>query len=354
MQEDITLEYLSRKDTILANVLDCIFDGVYITDKERKILFWNKGAEEITGHNAKEVMGSHCYDDILNHIDQNGVLLCKTRCPLAKTIETGESIQAKVYPLHKSKKRFPVMTHIGPITDKNGNIIAGIEVFRDISKEEDLRILQEKFNNLIKKYVSSTAYEIIMEQIHTGVQSSAYIKDLTILYLDIIGFTTFSEKYPPEDTIKMLNDLFGICEVITKECYGDIDKFIGDALMAVFIDANDAIKASKTILFNALPELNKIRIEENKEPINLRIGINSGMVIQGDIGTIERKDLTVIGDVVNTSERIEEECESNSILISESTYSRLNNENSKLFKSHDELSIRGKIQQIKVYKLIKS
>ena len=352
MNENITIDILSKRDSVLGIILDSIFDGVYIVDKNRRIIFWNKGAEEITGYKSEEVMGKSCSDDILNHIDENGTLLCRDKCPLIKTIRTGKISQAKVYPLHKSGKRFPILTHISPIRNDDGEIIAGIEIFRDISLQENFRILQEKFNTLIKKYVSTTTFNEIMEQAKSGADSNAKLRDLTILYMDIVGFTTFSEKNSSEEVVRLLNDVFGMCEVITKECHGDIDKFIGDALMAVFIDANDAVNAAEKIIFNSLPAYNKLREEESKNAIKIRIGINSGNVIQGDIGTIERKDLTVIGDVVNTAERIESLCTPNSIFISESTFSRLKPENSGLFKFHENVSAKGKKESVPVFKYI--
>jgi class 3 adenylate cyclase len=69
-----------------------------------------------------------------------------------------------------------------------------------------------------------------MAQVDGGDTDTASIRDLTVMYLDVVGYMNFAERHTPRGTAKMLNDLFGICEVITRECQGDIDKFIGDAL----------------------------------------------------------------------------------------------------------------------------
>jgi len=76
MKEEVSIESLGRKDTVMGNILDSIFDGVYLVDKGRRIIFWNRGAEIITGYQAEEVRGRRCAEDILNHIDENGNLLC--------------------------------------------------------------------------------------------------------------------------------------------------------------------------------------------------------------------------------------------------------------------------------------
>ena len=116
------LRDFGKNNSVLVTVLNSIFDGIYVVDRDRKIIFWNRGAEEITGYSAEEVMGKRCSDDILNHIDENGVLLCRNSCPLVETLNTGQDIRAKVYPFHKNGRRFPVQTHIGPIRNDKGEI----------------------------------------------------------------------------------------------------------------------------------------------------------------------------------------------------------------------------------------
>ena len=333
------------------HLLDTIFDGVYIVDRDRRILFWNKAAEKLTGFSKEEVTGRFCRDDLLNHIDENGNLLCKGKCPILKVLKSGESRSEKVYPLHKIGRRFPVQTNISAIKNKDGDVIAVIEVFRDISIEEDHRILQEKFQNLIKKYVSSATIEEVESLISNNITHNVKHRDLSILYLDVVGFTTFTERNSSEEAVHMLNDLFGVCDVITRETLGDIDKFVGDALMATFVDADDAVRAADKILNFALPELNRQREESGKEKIHIRIGINSGIVLQGNIGTKDRSDLTVIGDVVNTASRIEHAAEPDHLFISESTFSRLDKEMFSKFEPAGTIKLKGKSETIKVYRL---
>ena len=120
MKREAIYQELKQPDSVLSTVLNSIFDGVYLLDRERRIIFWNQAAETITGHRATDVMGRCCHDSMLNHIDENGTMLCFTACPLARSIQTGESIRAKVYPTHQDGHRFPVYTHIGAIRDETG------------------------------------------------------------------------------------------------------------------------------------------------------------------------------------------------------------------------------------------
>lgn len=344
------LDDLNDPGSELVHIMDSLYDGVYVVNPQRQILFWNHGAEQITGYTAAEVMGKSCKDDILNHIDENGVLLCRSACPILKAIQSGQNTGAKVYPKTASGRRIPVETMVSLVRNEEGKVVAAIEIFRDITHQEEYRIVQEKFNSLIRKYVSSTTYQDIQSRIKGNLPHGIpRIMDLSVLYLDVVNFTGFSESHSPEGAVRLLNDIFGICDVITRECYGDIDKFIGDAIMAVFNDANDAVRSALRILESGIPELNKVRREEHECEIAIRVGINSGLVLQGDIGTLDRKDLTVIGDTVNTAARVEKSSLPNRLMITEATLARLDDDLQELFAFHHDVMLKGKNDPIKLY-----
>ncbi|MDM8549031.1 adenylate/guanylate cyclase domain-containing protein [Desulfobacterales bacterium HSG2] len=331
------------------DLLNFIFDGVYIVDTRRRIHFWNKGAQEITGYTAEEVMGKCCKDNILNHIDENGNLMCVAECPLTRAIKSGQNTEMKVYPLHKSGRRYPVSTHVGPIRNKDGKIIGGIEVFRDISAQEKLLSQERKFRKLIKQYVSGATYDSVSSAVEADDSVKAATRDLTILFMDIVGFTTLSEMHPPKKIVEVLNSLFSFSSHIIQKHTGDIDKFVGDCSMAIFIDAQDAVNMAKEMISEGLPRLNTLLKSKGLPQINVRIGINSGKLVQGDIGSDDRKDMTVIGDVVNTASRVEGEAEPGSFMITESALARLDNPGE--FEFAKELLLKGKIIPIKLYRL---
>lgn len=328
-------------------LLNSIYDGVYIVNIYREIVFWNEGAERITGYSREEVIQRKCSDNILNHIDENGVVLCISKCPLLDAIKNDNKTEAVIYPMNKDKKRFPVLTRVGPIKNQNGEIIGAIEVFRDVSKEQELQLLRDKFNSLIKKFVSAATFQEIIKQAETGNADSAEFRDLTIMYIDVVGFTSFAQRAGMKETAEMLNEIFHFCGSIIKECHGDIDKFIGDAIMAVFVDANDAVQAGEKIL-KGMSSINDSREKRGKERIKLHIGINSGTVMQVEIGTSERKELTIIGDAVNIAARIEEISDPDAIFISESTYSRLRDHLSFIF--YEKLAVKGRKEPISIFR----
>ena len=116
-------------------ILDSLGDGVYVTDVNRKITYWNKAAERITGWMRADIVGRQCFDDILCHVDKDGHQLCgQEHCPLHRSIITGVGSECPlVFAKRKDGQRIPVQVTVAPIRNASGEIIAGVEVFRDIS-----------------------------------------------------------------------------------------------------------------------------------------------------------------------------------------------------------------------------
>ncbi|QRN86187.1 sensor domain-containing diguanylate cyclase [Clostridia bacterium] len=129
---------LKERD-LYQKLLNKIDDGIYFVTTDRTISFWNKAAERITGYMSDEVVGSKCYDNILNHIDKEGIGLCQVACPLVKTMEDGKDRQAPVYLRHKKGYRVPVSIKTLPIYDDQ-EIVGAIEIFTD--QEEPFSLLE--------------------------------------------------------------------------------------------------------------------------------------------------------------------------------------------------------------------
>ncbi len=134
--------------SLLVQVLDQVSDGIYITDTERHIVFWNRAAEKITGYNQDEVLGKLCANDILNHTDLAGNKLCgKELCPLYRAMQTGEPLYSPltVKALHKDGRRLVVEVGITPLQSPTGDVIGGIEIFRDVSARAELEEKKARF-----------------------------------------------------------------------------------------------------------------------------------------------------------------------------------------------------------------
>ncbi len=116
-------------DKFYKDILNSLQDGVYFLDRNRIITFWNRGAEEITGYSAEQVVGKSCRDNLLNHINEQGQQLCNRHCPMAATMLDGEPRDAYVYLHHAEGHRIPVQMRSTVIHDKDGNVIGSVETF---------------------------------------------------------------------------------------------------------------------------------------------------------------------------------------------------------------------------------
>jgi diguanylate cyclase (GGDEF)-like protein/PAS domain S-box-containing protein len=112
-------------------IVENLADGVYLVEPDRKITYWNHGAEKISGHKAGDVVGRHCFDNILGHVDAQGRSLCHTACPLALTMKDGDPREAFIWLKHADGHRKPVRVRTSPVRDEAGRIIGGVEVFSD-------------------------------------------------------------------------------------------------------------------------------------------------------------------------------------------------------------------------------
>jgi len=120
----------------LETVLDALFDGAYVVDRQRRIRKWNAGASFLTGFRSDEVVERCCSDNILVHVDECGTELCKSGCPLQKTLDDGKPRQAAVYLRHKFGYRLPVTMRILPLRGAGGEVSGAIEIFRVVGEPE--------------------------------------------------------------------------------------------------------------------------------------------------------------------------------------------------------------------------
>lgn len=235
----------------------------------------------------------------------------------------------------------------------------GIGIFCNNSNRFMNRILKEE---LEKTSISRLFGQFVSDEIKDKIISdkkglAGEKKEVAILFSDIRGFSTLSETYPPEIMVTLLNEyLDKMVYCITKHG-GVIDKFIGDAIMAVFGGVMDMENPSANAL-NASIDMQKelISLNTNFEKRNLPqlqngIGIHFGDVIQGTIGSQNRKDFTVIGDTVNTASRIESLTKNYDfpILISESIFQKLSLTEQEKFISLGNVSVKGKKTEVNLF-----
>ena len=180
-------------------LLENIYDGVYFVDVNRKITFWNRGAERITGFAAEEVMGSSCADNILVHVDEQGHHLCDGSCPLQCSTETGCISNAEVYLHHKNGQRVKVSVNASPIIGIDGRIVGAIEIFRDSSAQVlDNRVMEE-----LKKSALVDALTDLPNRRYLEMKLNSYLEEFKSLGLP------FGVIFGDIDSFKQVNDTHG-------------------------------------------------------------------------------------------------------------------------------------------------
>ncbi len=216
---------------------------------------------------------------------------------------------------------------------------------------ETLRAIKE--NNILKMYVDENVLNFMgSREYETSLLENETV-EASVAFIDICGFTAISESESPNYVVNLLNEYFDIMvnEIIQQK--GIIDKFIGDAIMAVFkgpFHLDRAIDASLNIK-NAIDKLPVVVGESRFKP-RVSIGIESGEVVSGNIGssTLRRLDYTVIGDKVNIAARLQAAAKVNQILISEENYLKINK--SFVCNKIGEISLKNKEVPVVVYEVI--
>lgn len=213
---------------------------------------------------------------------------------------------------------------------------------------------RDKVKNLFSKFHGSkVAEDLLNKDIGIGGQN----KEVIVFFSDIRGFTAFSEKRPPEEVVEMLNEYFGVMVKIINTHNGVVDKFIGDAIMAIWgapkgspQDAENAVRACIEMR-KALQQLNEKRISQNQPPINIGMGLHAGNAISGTIGSNERMEYTVIGNTINTGSRIEASTKAfgADLLISDEVVSKIGDKF--LIEMAGAAEVKGRSEALKLYKV---
>lgn len=240
---------------------------------------------------------------------------------------------------------YPVLTMLA--------VYLGITVYRYMTEERE----KKKVRNAFQYYLTASVITEMLKD-PTKLKLGGDKKELTVLFSDIRGFTTISEKLTPEELVHLLNEYLTAMTDIVFKYDGLLDKYMGDAIMAVYgapLDQPDhALRACRTALemMQTLKKLQGKWSSEGKPVLNIGIGLNTGNMVVGNMGSQMRFDYTVMGDSVNLGSRLEgtnKEYGTN-IIISEFTYAIVKD---KLYcRELDAVRVKGKKLPVKIYELL--
>ncbi|MGQ9625749.1 MAG: adenylate/guanylate cyclase domain-containing protein [Anaerolineae bacterium] len=337
------LEEITNMKNIMDNIFASITSGVITTDMGDQITLFNRAAEAILKIPARKAQGAH-YREILAPFQ-------KTSLPsLVENVKTKE----RKYIAEEIESELPgrgpvnLSMSLSPLKDANNETLGVAIVLDDLTEKKRLEAVREIF----RRYVSPAVVDRLPAD-PAKLKLGGTRQELSILFADIRGFTSFSEPLAPEELVGILNKYLGLAADAVLQFEGTLDKFMGDAVMAIFnapLPQQDhplrAVKAALTMR----QAIAKYHRQEGVPRLQYGIGINVGEAVVGNIGAAAQMNYTAIGDDVNLAKRIQENAKGGQILLSQSAYERV--------KEHVEarclglLQVKGRKEAVEVYELI--
>ncbi len=251
--------------------------------------------------------------------------------------------------LPEVERRASVNLTVVPLVGIQKAFLGSLLILEDINREKRLK-------STIARYMTKEVAEKLFRDGENALGGQAH--EATIMFSDIRNFTALTEVYGPRKTLSLLNDYFGLMVDIIFRYGGILDKYIGDALLAVFgapyagLDDPDNAATSAIEMMRALDDFNRNRTENGSDPIGIGIGINTDEVISGNIGSLKRMDYTVIGDGVNLASRLERanKIYGTHILVSEFTVAKFRK--AYALREIDRLKVKGRDEPVSIHEIL--
>ncbi len=340
---DQTLEMKNLMDDIFASIAT----GVITTDVERKITLFNRASENILGISVKDVVGKHLPEAL-------------PLCPDMETAAT-EAVEHGVVTLSREITRnipprgdLYLRLSCSPLRDAYLSTKGATLVFEDLTDRRKLEAEQERIRQTFGRVVAPRVRDrLLSDPSHLRMDGTR--QTATILFADISGFTSFSEKIAPEMLFKILNHYLSLAAQAILEEEGTLDKFWGDGVLALW-NAPDpqpdhalrAARAALTILERSL--MAHKRFADPLHHLNFHIGISSGDAMVGNVGTSDLFNYTAVGDTVNVAHRLETAAGPGQVLIDQLTYAGIAGKISA--EPLAALQVKGRTQPVAVYQLM--
>lgn len=266
-------------------MLESMYEGIYFVDINRKITFWNKGAELITGFSAEQVIGSHCHDNILNHVDEQGNQVCTNYCPLQLTIEDQQHREHELYLHHKQGHRVKIRTSVTPIIEQ-GVVVGAAEVFTDISNQQKWNKINEYTKEQLQLLALYDQLTHAPNRLHLENFLENQIKeyrefgiDFGVLFIDIDHFRDFNNTYGHDLGDRVLQ-MVAKTMMVNIEEKDIIGRWGGEEFIGFFSAIN--IEKLKKIGEQLRMLVESSILRENQEEHHVTISIGGTMITSDD------------------------------------------------------------------------
>ncbi len=278
----------------------------------------------------------------------HSIVQMKIQSAMCAPLISGDEVVGIIYVDCVDSKKILTSEHLGIICVLALMVSSALEQYRlRQSMEEEKRRREE---------LSCRLSPNVVERVLAGkAELGSKETEITVLFADMVGFTSMSEKHEPRQVVELLNDLF---DALTDEVFrqdGTLDKYIGDALIAFFGAPEEQTDHPQRALRAGLAMQKRLKqlaeLHPDWPPLSMRIGINSGMAVVGDIGSKQRRDYTVIGDTVNIASRLESQvAHAGEVVIGPLTAERCSNDFE--LEELEETALKGKSQVVRTWKVI--
>ena len=337
-----TLDEVTELKNLMDNVFSSIASGVITSDIEEKITLINKAAEGILGRSSEELVG-YPLKDSLPRIASN------ISSHISTVRQTDQAvIGLEIKPTLPKRGQVDLRFNLSPLKDADQNTQGVAIVLDDLTEQKRLEAQRKLFEKMVSPQVIK---QIDPNEIELGGKRG----EITTLFADIRGYTSFSEKLSPEELVSILNKYLKASADAIMAHEGTIDKFMGDAVMAWFnapiLQPDHTLRAVKSALL-IRTSIEALHDELPPEAhLSFGVGIHFGEAILGLVGTEQRVDYTAIGDSINTAKRIQENTAPGQILISEDAYKYISKKVE--VKEIEPVLAKGKSEPVKVYEVIR-
>lgn len=250
-------------------------------DRDRRILYWNKGAERITGFSAEEVVGTCCWDNILMHADSEGNPLCRGHCPAEKCMCDGMPGEADVYLHHKEGHRVPVKVKISPMRNEAGEEIGAVEIFSDNSERlASLQLIDELRGKMYEDPLTMLANRRFMERLISSRldEMARYGMTFGLVFLDIDHFKSVNDTYGHDMGDKVLQMVARTLAYCSRS-FDTVARWGGEEFIASLMNVDRESLLHIAERYRAMVESSHIRVGDS----NLRVTISLGAtLVTGD------------------------------------------------------------------------
>lgn len=338
------LEEISRMKNLMDNVFDSIDNGVITTDVNGRITLFNRAAESILAVPLASCVGVS-YTEALPAL-ANTIL---NKLVLNVTNRESHYANYELSPELPGRGKVDLSVNLTPLKDAQDQTQGVTIVMDDRTETKRLRAVQDIF----RRYVSPAVVDRLPAN-PADLQLGGHRQVVTILFADIRGFTSFSEKMAPEALVETLNQYLSIAATSILTYEGTLDKFMGDALMGIFnapLEQEDhALRAvlAAASMQQGIADYHH-QIGQNRK-LSFGVGIHIGEVVVGNVGMSDRMDYTAIGDAVNLAKRIQENAPGGTVLLSEAIYEVVKDHVEAIF--HKELRVKGRESTVRTYQLV--